>query len=140
MPPVSAYPGEEALEHTQGIAVRQRGVGWEELVKELCGIDLRLVGDCLGEQGKPDEEQEDEGYRRQEPVERQCAGEKRKVVFISGLESAAKETADGPVPPAGPGAAQASGSSRSAGDRRRARASASRRSSSSRGEGLAPRS
>jgi hypothetical protein len=41
--------------------------------------------------GEPDQQQQDEGNGGQQRVERQRTGEERNVVFIGGLERAAKE-------------------------------------------------
>jgi len=49
------------------------------------------VGHRLSEVGQADQQQQNEGNRRQQRVERQGAGEKRDVVFISGLQGAAKK-------------------------------------------------
>ena len=124
------------FDDAQGITVRQRGgVGRKKPVKQVNGVGFGLVGDGLGQMGQADQQQEDEGDRGQQRIEGERAGQKRKIVFISGLQRPAEKAGGRPVPPAGTVIVQARGSSKSAGERRRARASASRRSSSSRGEG-----
>jgi hypothetical protein len=60
-------------------------------VKERYGIDFWVVGDRLGQMRQSDQEQEDEGNRREQRVKGQGAGKKRNVVFISGLQGTAEE-------------------------------------------------
>ena len=54
-------------------------------------VDLGAVGDRLGQMGESDQQQQDERNGGQQGVEGQSTGEERDVVFISGLERAAKE-------------------------------------------------
>jgi len=61
--------------------------------------------------GEPDQDEQDEGNRRQQRIESERAGEEGDVVLVCGLERSAQETGGGAMPPAGPNPLQASGSS-----------------------------
>jgi hypothetical protein len=60
-------------------------------MKQIDGVDFRLVGDGFREVGQPNQQQENERNRCQQRVKGQGAGKKRNVVFISGLQGTAKE-------------------------------------------------
>ena len=110
------------------------GMRRQKAVEQQHRIYRRTVGDSLGQVGKPDQHEENEGHCGKQRVEGQRAGQEWDVVFVSRLERPSQEACRRTIPPAGPQPVQASGSSRSADARRRALASARRRSSSSRGE------
>jgi hypothetical protein len=63
----------------------------KEAVEQVDGVDFRLVSNCFRKVSQSDQQQQYEGDRCQERVERQRAGKKRYVVFISGLQGTADE-------------------------------------------------
>ena len=63
----------------------ERGLGREKAMQQRDAIDLGPVGEGLRQVRESDQQQENERDRRQQRVERQGAGEKRDIVFISGL-------------------------------------------------------
>jgi hypothetical protein len=60
-------------------------------MEQVVGVDFRLMGDRLRQVSQSDQQQQNEGDRCQERVERQRAGKKWYVVFISGLQGTADE-------------------------------------------------
>jgi hypothetical protein len=55
-------------------------------------VDIRPLGEGLEQMGEPDKQEQYEWDRGKQRVEGQSAGEERYVVFVGGLECAAKET------------------------------------------------
>jgi hypothetical protein len=60
-------------------------------VEQVDGVEFRRLSYGLRKVGQSDQQQKNEGNRRQQRVEGQGAGKKRNVVFISGLEGPAQE-------------------------------------------------
>ena len=60
-------------------------------MKQMNGVGFGLVGDGLGKMGQPDEQQQNKRHRRQQRIEGEGAGEKRDIVFISGLQRPAEK-------------------------------------------------
>jgi hypothetical protein len=74
---------------------------WQEPVKEHEGVHLGALGDRLCQVGQADQQEQDEGNRGEQGVERQGAGQKWNVVFVGGLKGATKKAGGGVMPPAG---------------------------------------
>jgi hypothetical protein len=91
LPPFLGDAGQQAFDNRKGITVGQRGMRRKKPVEQINSIDFRLVGDCFGQVGQPDQQQEDERNRCQQRVKGQGAGKERNVVFISGLQGTAQE-------------------------------------------------
>lgn len=85
-------------------------------MKELVGIDRPGLErgarrERLRQMSQPDQQQQEEGNRGEERVERERARQKGDVVLVGGLQGAAEEAGGRAVPPTGPDPFQASGSS-----------------------------
>ena len=91
MPSFFGDAGQQSFDDCERVAVGQCGVGRKKPVKQVDGVDFRFVGDGLCQMSQADQQQENEGNRRQQRVKSQGAGKKRNIVFISGLQGTADE-------------------------------------------------